>query len=89
LIQDGCSTFPQTARNLFSSKLKRAVSVDFVSWEGLERFLPLKAQMVRCESLRRDECLATWQTEIHGGIAEWDIQSGEPSAELLPSGDPP
>jgi hypothetical protein len=62
--------------------------VDVVSWEGLERFLPSKAQMVRCGSLRRDECLATWQTEIHGGIAEWDIQSGEPSVEQLLSESP-
>jgi hypothetical protein len=85
----GCSSkLHQAAQSLFPSRVKRVGSVDIVPRKGLERFLLLKAQVIHCGSLRMDVCLATWQTEIHGGIAVWDTQSGEPSAELLPVDNP-
>jgi hypothetical protein len=80
------STCPRIAQNLFSSTLKRAVSVEFAVQEHLQK---LKEQVVRCGNSKRDECWATWQIEIHGGIVEWDRQSGEPSVEQWLSDNPP
>jgi hypothetical protein len=62
--------------------------VGFVLQEHPERVSLSKEHMVRCGSLMKGACLATWQTEIHDGIAEWDTQRQEPSVEQLLSGDP-
>jgi hypothetical protein len=57
--------------------------VDSVLLEDLDKLPLLEAQAVRCGSSKKGACLATWQTEIHGGIAEWDRQSEVPFLEQL------